>query len=56
MAGYKSPFANTKAGKKAAEGKKKPEKDKWFWEKWGNSQGDAAADHLLDMHKKSKKK
>lgn len=54
MAGYKSPFANTPAGKRAAKGKDKKKKS-WLW-KWGERQGDAAADHLLDMHDKPKKK
>lgn len=53
MAGYKSPFANTKAGKKAAD--KKPKK-KGFFEKMGARWGDAAADYLLEDNPPAKPK
>lgn len=57
MAGYKSPFAGTPGMKKAEKlkEKSKSKKKSSFW-KLGERQGDAAADHLLDMHDKKKKK
>lgn len=54
--GYKTGFEGTPAAKANEKKKKKPESKKWFWEKWGERQGDAAADHLLDMHDEKKKK
>lgn len=56
MAGYKSPFAGTVADKANKRKKERKDSDKWFWERWGEKKGAEAADSILDMHKKPKKK